>query len=58
VHDFIFDEGLEGAKNLDEELDSFFFRDGLIFLKILRQIPFVAVLKDEVEVVGSLLDVI
>lgn len=58
VHDLIFDEGFEGMKNLNKELDSLFFRDGLVFLKILREISFVTVLEDEVEVVGSLLDVI
>jgi len=58
VHDFIFDKGLEGVENLNEEFNSLFFRDCLVFLEILRQISFVAVFKDEVEVVGCLFDVI
>ena len=58
MHNFILDEGLERVEDLDEELNSFFLGDGFIFLEILWEISFVAVFEDEVEVVGSLFDVI
>ncbi len=58
MHDFVFDEGLEGTEDLDKELDGFLFWEGLIFFEVLAQISLVAVLQDEVKVIGSLLDVI
>lgn len=48
----------EGVKNLDKELSGFFFREGLVFLEVLREIALVAVLEDQIEVVGCLLDVV
>ena len=57
MHDFIFDEGLEGMQNLDEVLDSLIFGEFLLVLEVCAQIALIAVLEDQVDVVGGLLDV-
>jgi hypothetical protein len=58
VHDLVLIQGLEGIQYLDEELYRFLLGEGLFLLEVLREIAFVAVLEDEVEVVGGLLDVV
>ena len=58
MHDFISDDSFEGIENLYKELDGLLFRDGFIFLEILLKISFVAILKDEIKVVGSFFDVV
>jgi hypothetical protein len=58
MHDLVLVEGLEGVEDLEEELDGLFLRERLVLLKVLGEIAFVAVLEDQIEVVGGLLDVV
>ena len=58
MHDFISDDSFEGIENLYKELDGLFLWDSFIFLKILLKISFVAILKDEIKVVGSFFDIV
>ena len=57
VHDFAFDEGLEGVQDLYEVLKSLFLREFFLGLDGCEQIALVAELEDEIDVVDSLLDV-
>jgi hypothetical protein len=58
MHDLVLVEGLEGVEDLEEELDGLFLRERLVLLEVLGEIAFVAVLEDQIEVVGGLLDVV
>jgi hypothetical protein len=58
VHDLVLVECLEGIEDLDEELDRFLLGEGLVLLEVLGEVALVAVFEDEVEIVGSLLDVV
>lgn len=58
VHDLVLIKGLEGIEDLDEELNGFLFGERFVLFEILGDVAFVAVLEDEVEVVGSLLNVV
>lgn len=58
MHDLMLIKGFECIQDLYEELNGLFLRQCLVLLEVLREIAFVAVLKNEVEVVGSLLDVV
>ena len=58
MHDLMLIEGLEGVKDLKEELDGLLLREGFVLLEILGEVALVAVLKDEVEIVGGLFDVV
>lgn len=58
MHNLVLGEGSKGAENLNEEFDGLLFRKRFVFFKVLREIAFVAVLEDKVEVVGCFLDVI
>lgn len=51
-------QSLEGIQNLYEKLHSLLLGQCLVLLEILREIPLIAVLKNEVKVIGSLLDII
>lgn len=58
MHDLVLVEGLEGVEDLEEELDGFLLGERLVLLEVLGEVALVAVLQDEVEVVGGLLDVV
>ena len=58
MHDFVLDEGFEGVEHLDEILDCFILGEGLFLLEEGHEVALIAVLGDEVEVVGSFLDVV
>lgn len=58
VHDFIFDKCFESIENLYEEFDCLILSQILLFFLVLHEISFIAVFKDEVEIIGCLLDVI
>ena len=48
---------MEGVENLDEALDGLVLGEFLLVLEVGTQVTLVAVLEDEVDVVGGLLDV-
>lgn len=58
MHDLMLIQSLEGIQNLYEKLHSLLLGQCLVLLEILREIPLIAVLKNEVKVIGSLLDII
>lgn len=57
VHDFILDQGLEGMEDLNKIFDSLVFVDLLLLLEVSPEVSLVAVVQDQIDVVGSLLDV-
>ena len=57
VHNFAFDEGLEGVQDLYEVLKSLFLRELFLGFDGCEQIALVTELEDEIDVVDSLLDV-
>lgn len=58
VHNLVLDDGLEGVENLDKKLDGLFFGDGFVLLEVLLKIALVAVLEDEIEIIGSFLYIV
>lgn len=58
MHDLMLVECFEGIEDLEEKLDGFFLGESFILLEILGEVALVAVLKNEVEIVGGLLDVV
>lgn len=58
VHNLIFDEGSESVEDLNKELDGFLLVEDLFLFQISRQVAFIAILQNEVEVVGSFFDVV
>ena len=58
MHDFVLNKSPECVQNLDKDLDALLLGESLLALKVLREISFVAVLQDEVEIIGCLFDVV
>lgn len=58
MHDLMLVEGFEGVEDLKEKLDGLLLGEGFVLLEILGEVALVAVLENEVEIVGGLLDVI
>lgn len=58
MHDLVLVEGFKGVEDLEEELDRLLLGECFVLFEILGEVALVAVLQDEVEVVGSLLDVV
>lgn len=58
VHYFVFSKCFECVENLYQKLNGFFFIDSFVFLEILREVSFVAILKYEIEIVSSFFDII
>ena len=54
VHDFVFNESLEGMEDLDEVFDG--LGEFLLALEVCAQVALVAELEDEVDVVDGFLD--
>lgn len=51
MNNSIFDEGLKGVENLQKELNGLIFCKNLLRFEVAGQVPLVAVLHDEVEVI-------
>ena len=58
MHDFVFLESFEPVQNLKQEVSGFVFGQLFFVFQVLQEIAFVAILHDEVEVVGRFLDVV
>jgi hypothetical protein len=58
MHNFVLDEGLKGVDDLHQILDGFVLVEVLFLFESDRQVPLIAVLNDEIEVIGSLFNVI
>lgn len=58
VHDFVLDKRFEAVEDLEEEVHGFFLGEVLLGFQVLLQISFVAVLHDEIDVVGRFLDIV
>ena len=58
VHNLILDEGSESVEDLNKEFDGFLLVEDLFLFQISRQVAFIAILQNEVEVVGSFFDVV
>jgi len=54
----MFVESFKGIKDLYEELNCLLLAQRFVFLEILRKVPFVAIFKDEIKVVGCLFDIV
>lgn len=58
MHDFVFHESFKSIEHLDEELNGFVLAQSFLFLKVSHEISFVAILQDQVEIIGCFLDVV
>jgi hypothetical protein len=58
MKNFILDERFKGVENLNEVFDCFVFGDVLLLFEVDQQVALVAVLKDQVKVIGRFFEVV
>lgn len=58
MHHLIHLQSFKGIDYLSEYLNSLFLRQGLILFEVLRKISLIAVLENQIEVVGCLFDIV
>jgi hypothetical protein len=58
VHNLVFNQGLEGIENLNKELDCLLFVESLFLFEIGRQIALIAILQNEIEVIGRFFNIV
>jgi hypothetical protein len=57
VHNFVLDQGLKSMEDLYKIFDCLFFWDVFLFLEVDTQVSFIAILKNQVNVINSLFDI-
>ena len=58
MHNLVLDQSLKRIKNLNKKLDGLLLIERLFLFEIGRQIAFITILQNEIEVIGSFFNIV